>query len=101
MPTDGQRASRKQERQVAAANNGVINPGSGNGWRFKNDVRNDKYSMECKTTEKGSAPLKRKELDTAETYALADGKDMVWVNDIQGKRYYTVRDYTWETLQGG
>lgn len=101
MPTDGQKASRKQERQVAAANNGRVNPGSGNGWRHKNDVRSDKYSMECKTTEKGSASLKRKELDTAETYALADGKDMVWVNDIQGKRYYTVRDYTWETLQEG
>lgn len=100
MRSDGQRASRKQEKEVAAENGGWLTPGSGNGALKKNDVHNSEYEFECKTTEKGSAPLKRADLDKAEIYALADGREMVWVTDIQGKRYYTMRDYTWHALRG-
>lgn len=108
MATEDHQRSRRQEAEVAADNQGKRNPGSGNGWRFKNDVRSGEpgsvfqsgdYSFECKTTKKNSASLKRPELDAAEKQALADGKDMVWVNDINGRRYYTVCDYTWHTLR--
>lgn len=94
------KASQKQEREVAADNDGRVNPGSGNGPWHKNDVRSEAYSYECKTTSKRSFSLKRDELDKAEKYALADGKDMVFVVDIDGRRYHLVRDYTWHTLRG-
>lgn len=98
--TPGLKASRKQESQVAADNGGKVNSGSGNGWRHKNDVRSEPYSFECKTTAHRSFSLKRDDLDTAERNALADGKDMVFVVDIDGRRYYLVRDYTWSMLRG-
>lgn len=98
--TAGQKASIKQEKEVAADNSGRVNPGSGNGWRHKNDVRSEAYSFECKTTSRNSYSLKRSELDLAEKYALADGKDMVFVVDINGRRYYLMRDYTFQTLRG-
>lgn len=98
--TPGQKASRKQEQQVAGDLGGKVNAGSGNGWRHKNDVRTNEFSVECKTTTKLSYSLKRSELDLAERHALADGKDMLFVIDIDGKRYYAMRDYTFEMLRG-
>ncbi|MFE9834067.1 hypothetical protein ACFYP4_02790 [Streptomyces sp. NPDC005551] len=95
MPTDNQKASRKQEKQVAADNAGRINPGSGNGWRFKNDVRSATVSFECKTTTQDRYSLKLSELQTAHSHALADGKDMAFVIDIRDKRYYTVEHNDW------
>lgn len=92
--------SQKQEREVAKENGGRVNAGSGNGWRHKNDVRTPEFSIECKTTSKSSYSLKRSELDLAEKYALADGKDMVFVVDIDGRRYYLMRDYTFHMLRG-
>lgn len=96
----GQRASIKQEKQVAADNDGQTTPGSGNGWRKKNDVISADYSFECKTTTKRSYSLKRDELDKAEKNALMDGRDMIFVIDIDGRRYYLMLDYTWQTLRG-
>lgn len=98
--TPSQEASQKQERQVAADLGGRVNAGSGNGWRHKNDVRTSEFSVECKTTTKRSYSLKRDELDTAEKYALADGKEMLFVVDIDGKRYYLMRDYTFQIMRG-
>lgn len=97
-PTSGQEASHKQEKQVARDNGGSPTPGSGNTWRRKNDVISTEFSFECKTTTKQSYSLKRSELDKAEINALSDGRDMVFVVDIAGKRYYLVRDYTWSML---
>lgn len=100
MRTQGQKASRKQENEVAADNDGQRNPGSGNGRIHKNDVRSQQYLFECKTTERASASLKLSELKDLERNALSSGRDPVWVNDIQGKRFYTIPDYLWQTLRG-
>jgi hypothetical protein len=100
MRTPGQKASRKQEAEVAADNDGQQNPGSGNGWVHKRDIRSPNFLFECKTTEKGSVSLKRRELDDLEKDALASGREPVWVNDIQGKRFITIPDYLWQTLRG-
>lgn len=97
----GHKASRKQEEDVAADNGGYPTPGSGNTWRRRNDVISPEFSFECKTTTRASYSLKRRELDIAEQNALMDGRDMVFVTDISGRRYYTVCDYTWQTLRGG
>jgi hypothetical protein len=99
MPTPNQRASRRQENDVAADNDGTPTPGSGNTWRAKNDVRASHYSYECKTTTKKSFSLKRSDLDVAEINALSEGRDMIYVVDIDGKRYYAMRDYTWRAVR--
>lgn len=88
--------SLKQEREVAEANDGKVNPGSGNGWRHKNDVRSADVSFECKTTSKTHYSFRLSDFDTALTYAWADGKSMAFVTDIDGKRYYTVNEVDWQ-----
>jgi hypothetical protein len=95
---DVRKASRAQEASVAADNDGRITPGSGNGWRIKNDVRSREFSFECKFTSKDYYSLKLKELQVAERYAVMDGKMMAFVTDITGKRYYTISQPTWEEV---
>lgn len=99
MATEDQKRSRRQEAEVAEALGGRVNPGSGNGWRHKNDVRTSEFSVECKTTKARAYNLKRADLDVAEKHALADGKEMLFVVDIDDKRYYLMRDYTFHTLR--
>ncbi|MFD4858462.1 hypothetical protein [Streptomyces atratus] len=98
MVTDGQRKSRKQEKDWAAKVGGQVNPGSGNGWRHKNDVRSAKFSDELKYTDKKSFSLKLADLVTAERNALADGKDMRFVISLGGRNWVVVADYTFDTL---
>jgi hypothetical protein len=95
---DTKRASLRQEAEVAAENDGIPNPGSGNGWRHKNDVRSARFSFECKITQKDHYSLKLRELETAERYAVTDGKLMAFVTDINGRRYYTISELTWGEL---
>lgn len=101
MPPKTKKASLKQENEVAAANNGTVNPGSGNGWRHKNDVRSADYSFECKTTTKRQFSLKLAELETANLYAVMDGKNMAFVIDIDGRRYYVVQHHLWQEISQG
>ena len=47
------RRSQKQEKSVAKDFNARMTVASGALWGMKGDVRNDKFLIECKTTEKG------------------------------------------------
>lgn len=100
MVTDGQRKSRKQEKDWAAKTGGRVNPGSGNGWRHKNDVRSASFSDELKYTDKKSFSIKLDDLLTAEKNALADGKDMRFVISLGGRNWVLMADYTAETYMG-
>lgn len=100
MTTRGQRMSRKQEKNWAAETGGKVNPGSGSGWRHKNDVRSDRFSDELKFTEKKSYSIKLAELLTAEKNALADGKDMRFVINLGGRNWVLTADYTAATYMG-
>jgi hypothetical protein len=98
VPPKTKKASLKQENEVAADNNGTVNPGSGNGWRHKNDVRSATVSFECKTTAKRTFSLKAAELEEAERYALLDAKEMAFVVDIERRRYYIVTQRMWQDM---
>lgn len=99
MKTPGQKASQKQEKQWAEKNGGWRNPGSGNGWIHKNDVRDSEFSHELKYTDKKQFTLKLADLLEAEKYALADGRDMTFVINMGGRNWVCIADYTFETLR--
>ncbi|MFH9606829.1 hypothetical protein [Streptomyces sp. NPDC017448] len=101
MATPGQRKARQQEKEWAAKVGGKVNPGSGNGWRLKNDVRTPKFSDELKYTAAASFSLKLKDLLTAEKNALADGKEMRFVINLGGRNWIVMSDLTFDAMQDG
>lgn len=66
--------ARKQENVTATVHGGRGTPASGSGERVKNDVRNEEWSFEVKTTTKKSYPLALEIWETAERHALTDGR---------------------------
>lgn len=84
------RASRAQEKRVAKDMAGRIQTGSGNTWFAKNDVRNEHWSFECKTTTKQSYRLTNTELVQAQNQAILDGREMAFVTEINGRMWVTI-----------
>ncbi|MEU4534313.1 hypothetical protein AB0G15_05520 [Streptosporangium sp. NPDC023825] len=83
--------SQAQEKRAAKDYGGTVNSGSGNGpWR-KNDVRSDKYSIECKVTGKASFRLSLKDLLLAYKQALLDGRIMLFEVEMQGHQFVTLK----------
>jgi len=68
------RIARDQEKVTAANHGGRGTPGSGSGDKTKNDVRNDRYSFEVKTTTRKTYTLGLETFETAEKHALRDGR---------------------------
>jgi hypothetical protein len=68
------RIARKQEDVTAQKHMGRGTPASGSGDTVKNDVRNDTWSFEVKTTTKSSYSLALGTFETAEKNALRDGR---------------------------
>lgn len=66
--------SQKQERRLANNLGGVVNPGSGSGWKRKSDVRTDNELWELKITSNKSYSLKDAELIKNLNQALIDGR---------------------------
>jgi hypothetical protein len=71
--------ARKQEEVTAENHGGRGTPASGSGELVKNDVRNDAFSFEVKTTTKSSYSLSLGTFETAERHALADGRRVALV----------------------
>lgn len=69
----------KQEQVTATNHGGRGTPASGSGDLTKNDVRNDDWSIEVKTTTKKTYSLALSTFETAETHALTDGRRAVMV----------------------
>lgn len=67
------RQARVQENVTASNMLGRVTPASGSG-DVKNDVRNDEWSIEVKTTTRLSYPMALSTLETAETHALSDAR---------------------------
>lgn len=97
--------SQRQERAAAKRYGGQVNPGSGNGWVHKNDVRTDVLSIEAKYTDKKQYTLKLDDLHTAEKIALVDGRDVIFLISFSGEEFCVVReaDYRdlYERVNGG
>jgi hypothetical protein len=70
--------SRKQEKDGARRFGGTVSSGSGNGEKFKSDVRTDAELIEFKRTDNQSYRLELAELDTAWRHAVADDRQMVF-----------------------
>ena len=92
MPDTPQARATKQEYKVAKRVGGRRNPGSGNGWKHKNDVRHDECLFEMKRTDKRSITVKLSDLgDLAKNAALAF-KIPVFHIEIGSKRYVLVEE---------
>ena len=100
MKSQGQRDSRRQEIRTAQRYGGYTNPGSGNGWQYKNDVRTERFSFECKTTRSRSFSLKLDDLLTAETHALSEGRDMVFSIEMGGRTWQLLPQDVFDDLAG-
>ena len=66
------RRSQKQEKSVAKDFNARVTVASGALWGAKGDVRNDKFLIECKTTEKDYYSLTAKVWEKIEEEAVRD-----------------------------
>lgn len=77
--------SRKQEKQTAKSLGGRVQPGSGNLKNpfLKEDTSSEHILCQCKTTEKGSFSIKRKEFDLTEDRALQQLKMPAWRITLQ------------------
>lgn len=66
------RRSQKQEKSVAKQFNAMVTVASGALWGMKADVRNDKFLIECKTTEKEYYTVTAKVWEKIEEEATRD-----------------------------
>ena len=85
--------SRIQERKGAKDVGGKVQPGSGNQWHSKSDIKTDNELIEMKSTLAKQFTLRLNELKQAEKYALLDDRNMVFAVEIQGHQYAIL---TWD-----
>lgn len=80
--------SQEQEKRVAKQLGGRVTPASGALWGAKGDVRQDKFLVECKTTEKDYYSLTDKVWNKIRSEAIRDGLRIpLMCIEIQGKSY--------------
>lgn len=80
------RRSQKQEKSVAKDFNAKVTVASGAKWGMKADVRNDKFLIECKTTEKDYYSLTATVWEKIEQEAIKDrGRIPLMIIDLEDK----------------
>lgn len=80
------RRSQKQEKSVAKQFGGKVTIASGAIWSSKGDVRNSKFLIECKTTEKDYYSLTAKVWEKIEQEAIKDHlRTPLMVIDLEDK----------------
>lgn len=87
------KASRKQEKDAAKRFGGRVNSGSGNGEKFKADVRTDDELMELKTTSRASYSLKAAELSTIWQQATLDDREPIFGIEFQNMPGHAPKDW--------
>lgn len=92
------KSSRTQEKKLAKDIGGTTIAGSGNGWAVKNDVRNQQWSIECKTTAAASFSLTHRDLINAEKNALLDLRDMAFAIEMRGRTWVVLSRETFLRL---
>lgn len=90
--------SRSQESRLAEKFGGRITPGSGNKWHSKGDVKTDQYLIEAKTTSKKQYTLKADDLEKHEKYSLLEGKDPLFVIEMNGREWCVLAMEDFELL---
>ncbi|MEU1552113.1 hypothetical protein ABZ517_05250 [Streptomyces scabiei] len=86
------KASRDQEKRLARKVGGVTTAGSGNGWAVKNDVRNQTWSIECKTTGASRFALTNRDLLNAEKNAILDMRHMAFAIHMCGRNWVVISE---------
>ena len=85
------RRSQKQEKRVAKDFNARMTVASGALWGMKGDVRNDKFLIECKTTEKGYYSVTNKVWEKIEGEAVKDRMRVpLLIVDLRDRDRYVV-----------
>ena len=85
------RRSQKQEKSVAKDFNARMTVASGALWGMKGDVRNDKFLIECKTTEKGYYSVTNKVWEKIEDEAVKDRmRTPLLIIDLKDKDRYVI-----------
>ena len=85
------RRSQKQEKSVAKDFNARVTVASGALWGMKADVRNDKFLIECKTTEKDYYSITTKVWEKIELEAIKDrGRTPLLIIDLKDSDRYVV-----------
>ena len=93
---DTKRRSTTQEKKVAKEIGGRVTPASGALWGSKADVRNSRFLVECKTTEKSQYPLNYSTWEKIRHEALNDGfrEPIMCIDLLDGKNRLAVLDYS-------
>ena len=93
---DTKRRSTTQEKKVAKEIGGRVTPASGALWGIKADVRNSRFLVECKTTEKSQYPLNYSTWEKIRHEALNDGfrEPIMCIDLLDGKNRLAVLDYS-------
>src|SRR5579862_9282445 len=81
---DNHRRSKLQEARAARDYGGRTQPGSGNQWHSKADVKTPTELVECKTTTKGSYSLKAADLGKLWKQAITEYKTPVFEIEFDG-----------------
>lgn len=85
------RRSQKQEKGVAKSFNAKTTPASGAKWAQKGDVRNEKFLIECKTTEKDFYSITTKVWEKIHLEAMKDhGRIPLLIIDLHDTDRYVV-----------
>ena len=87
MQSDRLRRSRQQERTTARLHGGRVQPGSGNSWARKGDVRTKLTLIENKRTDATQITLKDKDLRKIWTEAWSEGRMPLIGFEVGGRRY--------------
>lgn len=92
---DTKRRSTAQEKKVAKEIGGRVTPASGALWGSKADVRNSRFLVECKTTEKSQYSLSYSTWEKIRHEALNDGfrEPVMCIDLVSGKNRLAVLDY--------
>lgn len=96
-------SSRKQERRLAKDLGGKVQPGSGNQWHSKGDVKvkrksGDRWLIEAKHTEKKQFTLKEQVLKENILHATMEGAKSVVQVEFGNNRYAIVEWHHFQDL---
>lgn len=89
---DRLRRSRKQEQDTARRHGGRVQPGSGNSWARKGDVRTKLTLIENKRTDATQITLKDAALKKIWTEAWAEGRMPIIGFELGGRRYLVLNE---------
>lgn len=77
----------RQEKDFAKKVGGRVNPGSGSGWRQRQDVRTPDYLWEMKYTGKKQVTIKSGDLEQLRKHALMEDRTPAMHLQVGGRNY--------------